>query len=171
MDTMETLYASGLSIREVSRRTGMAFGTVRHQLAAKGLHRICHKRIRNGRARCNACGEWKALDQFPSLVHGTYRCRPCIRVFAELQQLRRQGCSTNQYRTLFEAQGGRCAICGVGEGHRSRYGKACRLAIDHNHRTGQVRGLLCNNCNRGLGRFKDSIEFLEAAVRYLKREQ
>jgi hypothetical protein len=57
------------------------------------------------------------------------------------------------------------------EGHRSCYGKVCRLALDHDHQTGKVRGLLCNNCNRGLGRFKDSIENLGAAIRYLKREQ
>jgi hypothetical protein len=45
------------------------------------------------------------------------------------------------------------------------------LAMDHDHRTGAIRGLLCNNCNRGLGRFKDSPDLLESALRYLKREQ
>jgi hypothetical protein len=45
------------------------------------------------------------------------------------------------------------------------------LAIDHDHKSGVVRGLLCNNCNRGLGRLKDSVALLNAAVRYLKGGQ
>jgi len=165
------LYQSGLSMREISRRTGVTFGTVRHHLFKSGLHRIEHKRIQNGMATCNQCCERKTLDQFPKLTYGTYLCLMCIRAAERNQQLHKQGCSKEQFNTLFEAQAGKCAICGATEGHRSRYQAIYRLAIDHDHRTGKIRGLLCNNCNRGLGRFKDSIETLQAAISYLKREQ
>jgi len=45
--------------------------------------------------------------------------------------------------------------------------KKVRLKIDHDHRTGQVRGLLCHTCNAGLGMFKDNIELLHRAIMYL----
>jgi len=171
MDEISALYAGGLSMCEVSRQTGRSFGAVRHHLIKAGLHRIRHKRIQNGMATCNRCGERKAADQFPKLTYGTYLCRVCLRASGDEQQLRRLGCSNEQFRALLEAQDGKCAICGAIQGHRSCHGRICRLAVDHDHRTAKVRGLLCNSCNRGLGRFKDSIENLEAALRYLKREQ
>lgn len=64
------------------------------------------------------------------------------------------------YFSLFAAQNGCCKICGNESNNKS-------LAIDHDHDTGKVRGLLCLNCNVGLGHFKDSIELLEEAMRYL----
>jgi len=171
MDEIEVLYKGGLSIRKVSLITGKSFGTVRHHLTQCGLHRIKHKRIRNGLATCNRCSKEKPSDKFPKLNYGTYLCDICVREENEKHQLHRQGCSDQQLRTLLEVQNGRCAICGASHGHRSCYDRKCRLAVDHDHRTGKVRGLLCNSCNRGLGRFKDSIENLEAAIRYLKWEQ
>jgi ribosomal protein L34E len=171
MDEIATLYQSGLSIREVSRRTGVSFGAVRHHLTQSGLHQIKHKRIRNGMATCNRCGDRQTVDKFPQRSYGTYRCSKCLRAVADEHQLARQGSSTEEYRTLFAAQDGKCAICGALHGHRSQYDRVCRFAVDHDHRTDKVRGLLCNNCNRGLGHFKDSIENLESALRYLKREQ
>lgn len=65
-----------------------------------------------------------------------------------------------QYDILLEAQNGRCAIC------RSLPEKDRRLAVDHNHETGRVRGLLCSKCNRGLGLFQDDARLLEEARRY-----
>jgi hypothetical protein len=64
---------------------------------------------------------------------------------------------------LLAAQGGRCAIC-VGEwtGHH------IAPHIDHDHATGKVRGLLCVNCNNGLGRFGDDPRRLRAAAQYLE---
>jgi hypothetical protein len=171
MQEIRTLYAEGLSIREVARRTGISFSTVRHYLSISGLHRIKHERIHDGMATCNQCNERKAEDEFPGLSYGTYRCATCLRAAQSEYQLHRHGCEIEQYQALLEAQGGKCAICGTEEGHRSRYGRVCRLAVDHDHSTGKVRGLLCNNCNRGLGRFKDSIESLEAAISYLKWKQ
>jgi len=171
VDDIAALYRSGLSLREFSRRTGLSFGTVRHHLNERGLHQIRHRRLQNGMATCNRCGELKAAAQFPALPYGTYLCEICLRAEQGVQQLRRQGSSFELYQDLLAAQNGRCAICGATQGHRSRYDKVCRLAIDHDHESGKVRGLLCNGCNRGLGYFKESIESLEAAIRYLKREQ
>jgi len=111
------------------------------------------------------------VEEFPALLGGKYQCRSCLNEANDAQQLRRTKCTVPQFQSLLQAQKGKCAICGTTEGHRSRRGKVCRLAVDHDHQTGEVRGLLCNNCNRWLGRFKDSTKNLEAAVRYLKREQ
>jgi hypothetical protein len=61
-----------------------------------------------------------------------------------------------------EAQDYRCAICNV---HEENVTKS--LAIDHDHATGKVRGYLCNNCNRGIGLLKDSVEILSNAIKYL----
>lgn len=74
------------------------------------------------------------------------------------------GITQDEYNKLFEEQNGCCAICGK---HQSEFKKA--LHIDHNHKTGKVRGLLCFNCNMGIGRLQDSKELLLKAVDYLER--
>lgn len=61
---------------------------------------------------------------------------------------------------LYRDHDGKCKICGSEE----------KLQIDHDHETGSIRGLLCGRCNRGLGLFRDSVDYLEGAVRYLKEE-
>jgi len=171
VDTIVALFESGLSIQEVSRRTGKPFGTVRSHLIRTGVHQARHKRVREGMAMCNRCQQSKAEDEFPALAHGKYWCRDCLNKANHAQQMRRLRCSPEEFQALLQAQDGKCAICGTSEGHRSSRGVVCRLAVDHDHRIDRVRGLLCNNCNRGLGRFKESIKNLESAVRYLKREQ
>jgi hypothetical protein len=171
VSTIVDSFQGGLSIREISRRTGQAFGTVRNHLVRADVHRVKHKRVLDGMATCNRCQERKSVEEFPALAGGKYQCRSCLNEANHVQQLRKQNCESDHYQALFRAQGGKCAICGTTQGHRSSRGRVCRLAVDHDHATGKVRGLLCNNCNRGLGRFKDSVKNLEAALRYLKREQ
>jgi hypothetical protein len=70
-----------------------------------------------------------------------------------------------KYSSLLEKQGGLCAICkGVQvDGYHKN------LAVDHDHETGEIRGLLCNTCNRGLGQFKDNINLMYSATRYLEQ--
>lgn len=60
---------------------------------------------------------------------------------------------------ILKAQGYRCAIC--------RDGIDEDFHVDHSHATGEVRGLLCAPCNKGLGHFKDNVESLRNAIRYL----
>lgn len=71
------------------------------------------------------------------------------------------GITNVQYDSILSNQGGICAICGCPAINKE-------LAIDHNHVTGKVRGILCSNCNTGLGLFGDSIDLIERAVAYLK---
>lgn len=59
---------------------------------------------------------------------------------------------------LIKDQNSKCLICGEKK----------KLIIDHDHKTGKVRGLLCNDCNLGLGRFKDNIEIISNSILYLQ---
>lgn len=72
------------------------------------------------------------------------------------------GITTEEYRAIYEAQGGKCAIC------QRATGASKKLSVDHDHKTGEVRGLLCTPCNRDvLGHLRDSVTALLRAVRYL----
>ena len=76
--------------------------------------------------------------------------------------LRKYGIDVDDYDRMVESQNNKCKICGTDEPRGVGGWK-----VDHCHTTGKVRGLLCNNCNVGLGYFKDNIEYLEAAIQYL----
>lgn len=77
----------------------------------------------------------------------------------------RYGLDLAVFDKLLEEQQGRCPICAV----CLTFGRGASAAhVDHDHETGRVRGLLCSNCNRGLGCFKDSPEALTRALQYLK---
>lgn len=73
----------------------------------------------------------------------------------------------SQYEELSRKQSGKCAIC-FASPEDIRYGVLC---IDHCHRTNKVRGLLCIECNTGLGRFEDKLQILCNAIHYLKAHQ
>lgn len=74
------------------------------------------------------------------------------------------GLTVEQFETFYSNQKGCCACCGK---HESEFKR--RLHVDHDHKSGQVRALLCTRCNPGLGYFEDSIEKLEMAITYLKK--
>ncbi len=76
----------------------------------------------------------------------------------------RYGISLAEYEQLLADQDGCCGICAR---HAELFGKP--LSVDHDHATGRVRGLLCDDCNLGLGKFRDRIDLLEAAIAYLRR--
>lgn len=71
----------------------------------------------------------------------------------------RYGISEKEYLELLKKQNNKCAICG-------EVAKKT-LDIDHCHTTDKVRGLLCNNCNRGIGHLKENINILKKAIEYL----
>lgn len=80
------------------------------------------------------------------------------------------GMSVEEYDQLERLQNFVCAIC-KGPETRKLFGKIPKLAVDHDHVTGKVRGLLCARCNRTLGMFKDNTELFHAAISYLTAYQ
>jgi len=79
------------------------------------------------------------------------------------------GLTIEDYDAMHEAQGGVCAICKQPE-TSSRNGKVYRLAVDHDHNTGEVRGLLCFKCNSAMGSFEKRGVPLENVIQFLGRE-
>ena len=124
--------------------------------------------------RCPRCGETKALPDFARNRsakggYGSY-CKPCHNsVVAENRQKnhggarsfwlnRRYQVDATQVAWMALQQGGVCALCASGTPEH----------VDHDHRTKRVRGILCFNCNRGLGKFGDDVELMSRAVDYLE---
>ena len=81
-------------------------------------------------------------------------------------RLSRYGITIDDYNLMYAEQNGCCKICGI---HALEMTDAKSfLSVDHCHETGEVRGLLCDSCNMGLGKFYDNIDNLLSAVEYLK---
>jgi hypothetical protein len=76
----------------------------------------------------------------------------------------RYGITLDVYKEMLEFQNGVCAICGKPETIKRK----TRLSVDHCHDTLKVRGLLCDQCNKGLGNFKHNKELLSKALKYLE---
>jgi hypothetical protein len=78
--------------------------------------------------------------------------------------LRKYGLTEADWDRMLTEQGGRCAICRTD----TPGGRGERWHIDHSHATDKVRGLLCHNCNVGIGNFKDDPALLDSAAAYLR---
>lgn len=135
---------------------------------------------------CSKCGEEKELKLFNKAkwCSGGVRpeCKKCeAKARSERQRVQKKvdpdarygvvlknkyGITFEVYKLMLEDQGNACAICRkTTPGMGKRY-----FSVDHCHKTGRIRGLLCQKCNAGLGMYSDQIEFLEKAILYLRGE-
>jgi hypothetical protein len=89
--------------------------------------------------------------------------RDRVKEYQRRADLARKGTTPEALEAAFVAQGGRCAIC------RNTFSTGRHTHVDHDHLTGQFRGILCRDCNLGIGNFHDSIELLARATAYLSR--
>jgi len=81
---------------------------------------------------------------------------------------RKYGITLYDYEVMYEEQNGVCKICGNPETRINPYTKTpIRMPVDHCHETGKIRGLLCTDCNVGIGNLNDDIKLLEKAIEYL----
>lgn len=154
-------------------------GTAARRRAKQGLPpvvpRVKPPEVPEGMKWCRDCGEVKPLEEFvrnksASSGRGSY-CKLCqnARGNESRQRLhggsreyhlrRRYGIGAKAFGEMLEAQDGKCLICEKPEPEH----------VDHDHETGKVRGILCFNCNQGLGNFRDDMRSLIRAVNYLMR--
>lgn len=131
---------------------------------------LFRKNAQRRRNECSVCSNKQSMEyrnKNKERCNGTQR-----RYYANnkhvaiAQNLRRYyGMTIEQYDKLYADQNGKCAICEKAEDNRKKQ----RLSVDHDHKTGQVRGLLCDRHNRALGMLHDSIDTLQRAIDYLKK--
>jgi hypothetical protein len=121
---------------------------------------------------CRSCYRTKGkrarrADCHPERLHvAKGLCKPCYDDLPankerarQVRRLKKYGLTQEEYELIVARQGDQCAICS--DPHE---------AIDHCHGGGGVRGLLCDRCNIGLGPFRDDLELLKSAVRYLQKK-
>ena len=115
---------------------------------------------------CRLCGEGKDLTEFHTRKDTGKIRNECKTCHADAQMQRNYGINLSTYNRMFVEQGGVCKICSLPQNSKRNE----RLAIDHDHLTGQVRGLLCDHCNRGIGLLKDDPRILDRAASYLRSQ-
>lgn len=117
---------------------------------------------------CTGCKEEKPIEEFYRFGGRGRRpkCKTCEAPSRREYHLKTTyGIEWDEYEALLEKQGGVCAICR----------RDCRdsakgvLCVDHDHDTGEIRGLLCSQCNAGLGNLSDNPEVIYAAASYLEK--
>jgi hypothetical protein len=128
------------------------------------------KALPDGFKKCSGCKQIKSKDEFhknSTRKDGlTERCKTCAGINVTLyHRKRKHGIGREKYLELLLRQDNKCAIC---KRDASEFPK--ELAVDHDHKTGKIRGLLCWGCNLLLGNAKDNKEVLESAIIYLAKD-
>lgn len=132
--------------------------------------------------KCTKCDKWLPFNDFASDRKSKdgmhYWCRSCCAkhrketITPEKERkgnLRKVGCTPQMYDQMLKEQGGVCAVCKQPETRRrpwSKNGEINPLAVDHDHKTGDVRALLCSHCNTCLGKMNEDPERIRALANY-----
>lgn len=142
----------GEQVLEARRRLAMVPPELRRK-------RVPERYWPEGTRWCAGCQTFVDLIDVPK---GSGRCRACASAATHSAHIERTyGLTAAEYDALLVLQGGKCAIC-------RRRPKSKRLAVDHSHKTGEVRGLLCSRCNHDLmGSAWDSLNMAAALWHYL----
>lgn len=159
--TMKTLYIDGETLVSIANKTGFSHPTVRKYLMLNGI------KIRRSWAKktrvCRHCGKELPVSEFYKKDYICKKCRPSYQRKTGTSMRYQYGISRDEYEAMLKSQNYRCAICGKTVEQNGR-----EFVVDHNHKTGLVRGLLCTACNTSLGVMEKS-DILEKAVAYLRK--
>ena len=123
---------------------------------------VAYSTMTRGNTKSCGCLQYPKGELCANWKHGPSRSKEYD---IEYQMKKNYGIGFFEYDAMFEKQNGLCAICSSPppDHHKKR------LNIDHCHKSGQVRGLLCDACNRGIGLLKDSPDLMLKAISYLAR--
>ena len=164
IEAFKSMRAEGLSVKEMSRRTGTAVGTIAHWLGDNPRKSRSGRRMRpivideNGIRLCSRCETYPAQYDAANKTHR--RCERCLREYMRAQHQRRKyGLEPEQVEEMRERQGGTCAFSWCDRDD---------LVVDHCHDTGAVRGLLCAPHNMAIGRLGDSPEKFAEILAYME---
>lgn len=149
----------------------------RHKASKTGFFSLCkecncsrnRKWQKNNRDKVNFTKQkWRALNKNHCKIYRKeYHEKNKTHILKQRRErhyVRKYGISIQDYDALVKAQNGLCAICNL-----PGNGKYQKLHVDHCHKTGKFRALLCVNCNRGLGYFQDNSECLKKAANYIDK--
>ncbi len=140
--------------------------------------------------RCVRCETLKDLTEFYKCRDGFLnKCKKCTKEYYQKNKLhilnyvknyfntpkgkrirknrhllQRYGITISQYEQMIKDQNNKCSICGKEPTKR-------QLSVDHDHKTGKIRGLLCNNCNHAIGKFDDDVILMIKAINYILKYQ
>ena len=154
--------------------------------------KVMTKWNKSGRV-CSVCDTFKSWENFSWKRSKRYKdsnkihqlkqpkCKDCAMIettswkesqsperLKDLYYKRQYGLSLHNFNKMFAAQNGQCILCKKDLDLEGISGD--RAVVDHCHTTGKVRGILCNECNRGLGYFKDNINTFKNAIKYLSED-
>lgn len=125
-------------------------------------HYYKNRSAKNGPCSVDGCTRGAVMGKLKLCQTHYYRTDEQV----SLALQRTYGITLAEYDSLFAAQGGKCAIClGDPKGRNAVNG---RFDVDHCHKTGRVRGLLCGDCNTSLGKLNDDVPSLQRAIQYLE---
>ena len=124
--------------------------------------------------RCKPCSRayekaWRAANPDKCKLYDKRKRERNPSIYYNSRLRRTYGITVDEYNELLASQGNVCAICETTEPGNSN-GVHTKFSVDHDHTTGEVRGLLCNNCNRGIGLLQDSASLLLQAHLYLSNK-
>jgi hypothetical protein len=111
------------------------------------------------KCRCDACKEWNRNYVATNRERFSNNVRR--------NQLAQYGITPQEYQAMGDAQGWLCAVCKCPRSDERRR----RLCVDHDHETGEVRGLLCGLCNTAAGQLQDDPAIIEELARYIRRSR
>jgi hypothetical protein len=138
----------------------------------KDIPPICEQ-CKNPMKYCRRCMKWKPIEEFATYTEkyvgrwvGEVKrvaiesyCKQCQTDKKRIHNMvQMTGVTPEERLKMIEAVGGRCAICGEAKE---------KMRVDHDHKTGAIRGILCNDCNLALGGFGDDPSLLSSALNYL----
>ncbi len=131
--------------------------------------RIYYEEVKDkNKKRCGCCKLIKNKHDFYKSDYKEFKdgyrtdCKECVR---NKYLYYTYGITSEQYNQLLKDQNYDCAICGLNEDDSEQ-----NFHLDHDHSNGKIRGILCENCNHGIGNFNDNIEIMASAISYLQQE-